>query len=172
MIRLGHIGLSAALALPLAAAHPPAPPNLLFAPPQCTYSVTFPWQPTVSQSTALDGGTNVAADLVHGDVRFSAACIAVAPGQAVRPLPPSEAQTRMTQMAHALGLRDASFRPLGTLGSNCAEIDGTLGDATAPYRIISRICVAAGSTFIAETIARAGPVDDSARKFLDSIVSK
>ena len=172
MLRLGTIGLTAALALPAVVPHPAAAPNLIFAPSPCTYAVTFPAQPTVSQSTALDGGTSVAADLVHGSVRFSAGCIAGAAGQPVKPLPPSEAQTRITQMARALGVQGASLRPLGKLGANCAEIDGTLGDGTAPYRIISRICITAASTFIAETIARAGPEDGDARKFLESVVLK
>jgi hypothetical protein len=172
MFRLGYMGLSAALALPAPAPHPAPAPNLAFAPSQCAYAVTFPVAPTVSQSTALDGGTNLAAELVRNSVRFSAACIADAAGQPVKPLSPSEAQTRMTQMARALGVQGASFRPLGNLGTNCTEIDGTLGDGTASYRIVSRICIAAAATFIAETIVRAGPEDDTARKFLDSVVSK
>lgn len=172
MLRLGTMGLTAALALPAAPPHPAAPPNLLFAPAQCAYAVAFPTQPTVSQSTALDGGTNMAADLVQAGVRFSAACIADAAGRPAPPLQPSEAQTRIAQMARALGVQSASFHPLAKLGANCAEIDGTLGDNTTPYRIVSRICIAASSTFIAETIARAGPEDDSARKFLESVVVK
>jgi hypothetical protein len=172
MFRLGYVGLSAALAIPAVAPQPVTIPNLVFAPPRCAYAVSFPWQPTVSQSTALDGGTNMAADLVRGSVRFSAACIATATGQPVQPLRPSEASLRMAQMARALGVKDATIHPLAKLGANCGQVEGTLGDGAAPYRIASRICIAAGSTFIAETIARAGAEDDTARKFLESVVSK
>lgn len=169
---LGYVGLSAVLALPAAAPHAAAPPALVFAPSQCAYSVAFPWPPALSQSTAADGGTDAAADLVRGGVRFSAACLAVAPGQPVAPLAPADAATRLAQMARALGLQDAAIRPMPKLGTGCAAVEGKLGDNTQPYKIEARICIAASATFIAETIARAGAADADGRKFLDSLITK
>ena len=164
---LGYAGLTAVLALPVP---PAAAPALVFAPSQCAYAVSFPWQPTVSQSTASDGGTNAAADLVHDGVRFSAACLAAAPGQATTPLPPADAAARMTQMTRALGVQAATVKPLPKLGAGCGAIEGMLGDKTQPYKIEARICIAANATFIAETIAHAD--DATARKFLDSLAPK
>jgi len=168
---LGYAGLSAVLALPAAPPHA-APSGLVFAPSQCAYSVSFSWQPAISQSTALDGGTNVAADLVRGGMRFSAACLAAAPGQPAAPLAPADAAARLTQMTRALGVQDAAIRPLPRLGPGCADIEGRLGDAAQPYRIEARICIAANATFIAETVARAGTDEPASRKFLDSLAAK
>jgi hypothetical protein len=164
--------LSAVLALPAAAPHAAAPSTLVFAPSQCLYSVTFPWQPALSQSTAADGGTDAAADLVRGGVRFSAACLAAAPLQPAAPLAPADAAARLTQMARALGVQEAAIRPLPKLGAGCAAVEGKLGDQAQPYRIEARICIAANATFIAETIARAGTADSDTRKFLDSLTAK
>jgi hypothetical protein len=167
---LGYAGLSAVLMLPAAAPHAAATP--VFAPSQCAYSVAFPWQPALSQSTAADGGTDVAADLVHGGVRFSAGCLAAAPGQPATPLAPADATVRLTQMARALGVQDAAIHPLPKLGAGCAAVEGKLGDNAQPYRIEARICIAANATFIAETITHAGTTDSDSRKFLDSLTAK
>ena len=169
---LGSAGLSAVLALPAAAPHAAAPPNLVFAPSQCTYSVAFPAAPALSQSTAVDGGTNAAADLVRAGVRFSAACLADAPGQSAAPLAPAEASARLTQMTRALGVRDTTIHPLPKLGAGCADVEGKLGDAAQPYRIDARICIAANATFIVEAIAHMDSQDPDIRKFLDSLASK
>jgi len=169
---LGSAGLSAVLALPAAAPHTAVPPNLVFAPSQCAFSVAFPWQPALSQSTAADGGTDMAADLVHGGVRFSAACLAGAPGQHPAPLAPADAAAHLAQMARALGVQDAVIHDLPKLGSGCAEVEGKLGDTAQLYRIEARICVAADATFIAETIAHVGIEDPAMRKFLDSLAAK
>jgi len=158
------------LVVPAAAPHAAVPP--VFAPSQCAYSVAFPSQPALSQSTAVDGGTNVAADLVFGGVRFSAACLAAAPSQPRSVLAPAEASARLTQMAQALGLQDAVIHALPKLGAGCADVEGKLGDTGQPYRIEARICIAANATFIAETIMHFGTADSDARKFLDSFISK
>jgi len=161
------------LALPAAAPHAAAPSDLVFAPSQCTYSVAFPGPPTLSQSTAADGGTDVAADLVRSGVRFSAACLAAAPGQSsTTPLAPADAAARLTQMARALGVQDAAIHPLPKLGPGCAAVEGKLGDNVQPYPIEARICIAANATFIAETIAHAGTTDTDTRKFLNSLTAK
>jgi hypothetical protein len=169
---LGYAGLTAVLALPAGVPHAAVPPSLAFAPSQCGYAVSFPASPAVSQSTAVDGGMNVAADLVRGGVRFSAACLAAAPGEPSTPLPPADAAARMTQMTRALGVQDADVRALPKLGPGCGSVSGTLGDKTQPYRIEARICIVRNATFLAETIARAGTTDDTARKFLDSLAPK
>ena len=145
-------------------------PPFVFAPSQCSYAVSFPWQPSISQSTATDGGTSVAADLVQGSVRYSAACIADAPGRPGKPPSPVEAATRMTEMAHALGVQQATIRPLTKPGTTCGEIDGLLGDGAQPYRIVARICIAATGTFIAETVSQTS--GEGQRKFLDSLSPK
>jgi hypothetical protein len=168
---LAYAELSVVLAL-AAAPHAPAPPGPAFAPSQCPYSVSFPWVPTISQSTAIDGGTNVAADLVYGGIRFSAACLAAAPGQPTAPLASADVAARLAQMTRALGVQSAALYPLPKLGAGCADIEGKLGDAAQPYRIDARICIAASATFIAEVIARVGSDDPAARKFLDSFVAK
>jgi hypothetical protein len=169
---LEYAGLSAVLALPAAASHAVAPPVPVFAPSQCVYSVAFPGQPALSQSTAADGGTDVAADLVRGGVRFSAACLAGMPGHPAAPLAPADAAARLTQMARALGVQDAAIHPLPKLGAGCADVEGKLGDNVQSYRIEARICIAANTTFIAETIAHAGTTDPDIRKFLDSLTTK
>jgi hypothetical protein len=166
---LGYAGITAVLALAAAAPHAADP---AFAPSQCAYSVSFPWVPAISQSTAIDGGTNVAADLVHGGIRFSAACLAAAPGQPTAPLASADVAARLAQMTRALGVQSAALHPLPKLGAGCADIEGKLGDAAQPYRIDARICIAASATFIAEVIARVGSDDPAARKFLDSFVAK
>ncbi|HUO93163.1 MAG TPA: hypothetical protein VMU22_09590 [Rhizomicrobium sp.] len=145
-----------------------SPPSV-FAPSLCSYAVSFPWQPTISQSTATDGGKSVAADLVQGSVRYSAACIADAPGRGGKPLRPAAAAARMTEMAHALGVQHAEIRPLPKLGPACGQVDGQLGDGAQPYRIIARICIGATATFIAETVGRNDLDDQGQRRFLDSL---
>jgi hypothetical protein len=106
-------------------------------------------------------------------VRFSAACLAAAPGQsAATPLAPADAAARLAQMARALGVQDAAIHPLPKLGAGCAAVEGKLGDNSQPYRIEARICIAANATFIAEAIAHAGPTDADTRKFLDSLTAK
>ena len=167
---LSFAGLSAVLALPAGAAPHAAAPDLAFAPSQCGYAVSFPGQPAISQSTAVDGGTNAAADLVYGGVRFSAACLAAAPGRPAAPLAAADVAGRLAEMTHALGVQNAQIHPLPKLGPGCGEVDGVLGDKAQPYKIQARICIAANATFIAETIARTD--DAAARKFLDSLVPK
>jgi hypothetical protein len=134
--------------------------------------VAFPGQPALSQSTAADGGTDVAADLVRGGVRFSAACLAGTPGQPSAPPAPADAASRLKQMTRALGVQDAAIHPLPKLGTGCADVEGKLGDNVQSYRIEARICIAANSTFIAEAIAHAGTTDPDIRKFLDSLTTK
>jgi hypothetical protein len=170
---LGYVGLSTVLALPAAVPHQAAPSNLVFAPSQCAYSVAFLGPPALSQSTAADGGTDIAADLVRAGVRYSAACLTAALGQsAATALTPADAAARLAQMARALGVQDAAIHPLPLLGAGCAAVEGKLGDNVQPYRIEARICIAANTTFIAETIAHAGTTDTDTRKFLDSLTAK
>ncbi|HTV30866.1 MAG TPA: hypothetical protein VMF32_24220, partial [Xanthobacteraceae bacterium] len=167
---LGYAGLSAALALSAGAAPGADPPSAAFAPSQCAYSVSFPAQPSISQSTTSDGGKNVAADLVRNGVRLSAACLAAPAGWPTTALAPGDVAAHMAQMARALGVQNAQIHSLPKLSAGCGEIEGTLGEKAQPYRIEARICIAANATFIAETIARTD--DATTRIFLDSLAPK
>jgi hypothetical protein len=169
MISLGVLGLSAIAAVPVAVGHDAG--DRIFAPSPCSYAVTFPLAPSLSRSTASDGGQDMAADLVRGSMRLSAACLGSPPGSPMRPLPAGDAKAQMLQMARALGMQNVTFRPLSAPRAECAAIDGALGNGA--YRISARLCLRAGATFIAEVVYRADiGLDEPGKAFLASLGSR
>ena len=166
MMSLAILGLSAIAAVPVAVGHDAD--GRIFAPPPCAYTVAFPLAPSVSRSTATDGGQDTAADLVRGAMRLSAACLGSPPDRPPPPLPAANAKAQMLQMARTLGMQNVILRPLSAPRAECAAIDGALGDGT--YRISARLCLRAGATFIAEVVYRADiGLDASGKVFLASL---
>jgi hypothetical protein len=168
MMSLAILGLSSMAVVPVAVGHDGD--GRVFAPQPCTYSVTFPLAPSLSRSTATDGGQDSAADLIRGSNRLSAACLGPPPGSPARPLPAADAKAQMLQMTRALGVQNATLQALPAPRSECAEINGALGDGHGSYRISARICLQAGATFIAEVVYRADiGLDTTGKAFLASL---
>jgi hypothetical protein len=160
--------LSAMLTPPAAVGH--GTPGSAFAPPPCGFRVVFPATPSWTKSTAADGGQDIAADLLYGQARFSAACIGSPPGRPVRPLPAADAQAQMLVMTRALGLQNAAIHPLPALGNDCGAVEGVLDQDKGAYRIAARLCIETGATFIVEVVYRSDlGLDDAAKAFLASL---
>lgn len=144
----------------------------LFAPDSCSFAVTFPVAPEISETADNQGDQTKAADFVGDGARYSAACIRAASDRSDATLSEPDAASTIEQMAKSLGVRDESLQPSARLGNGCEEIDGALGPADSSYRISATICVSPKSTFIAEIVYPGASPTSPERTFLNSISAR